>query len=243
VVARAAERDWGPYPRGHAEIRQRQEPPALPVGERWAEVQPFHERVAWVRRADSLAWQLVGADGERLIGESSGYLQVRAFADGLAWVSRDPVGGFSAIDRGNRVIVPGGFDDVLPFRHGVAPVRRGAGWGAVDRFGRVVIPPKYRRYATVLPGGHAVDGFTAEGLAVIDAGDRYGVIDHTGQLRVAPVHAAVVIHPVAYLVRDRQGRWGALDRDGEPLVDVTHPSEADVTEAIDALLSDGRPVL
>jgi tetratricopeptide (TPR) repeat protein len=72
VAARAAERGWGPYPRGRAEIRQRQEPATLPAGERWAEVQPFHERVAWVRRADSLAWQLVGADGEPLIGESSG---------------------------------------------------------------------------------------------------------------------------------------------------------------------------
>jgi hypothetical protein len=158
-------------------------------------------------------------------------------------VSRDPAGGFFAIDHENRVIVPGGFDDVLPFRHGVAPVRRGAGWGAIDRYGRVVIPPKYRRFATALTGGRRVDGFTAEGLAVIDAGDRYGVIDRGGQLLLAPVHAAVVIHPVAFLIRDRNGRWGAVDRDGEPLVDVTHRSEADVAEAIDELMADTRPVL
>jgi hypothetical protein len=49
------------------------------------------------------------------------------------------------------------------------------------------------------------------------------VIDHTGTLLVPPVHAGVVIHPVAFLVTDGQ-RWGALDRRGRPLVDPVQPS-------------------
>ena len=57
------------------------------------------------------------------------------------------------------------------------------------------------------------------------------------------MHAAVVIHPVAFLIGDRNGRWGALDRNGDPLVDVVHRTEADVTDAIDQLLADTRPVL
>ena len=56
-------------------------------------------------------------------------------------------------------------------------------------------------------------------------------------------YAALVIHPVAFLIRDRSGRWGALDRRGEPLVDVVHSDEADVTNAIEGLLADTRPVL
>ena len=78
---------------------------------------------------------------------------------------------------------------------------------------------------------------------MIDAGDRLGVVDRAGQLIVAPVHAALVIHPVAFLIGDRHGRWGALDRRGDPLIDVTHSSAADVTQAIDQLLADTRPVL
>jgi hypothetical protein len=106
-----------------------------------------------------------------------------------------------------------------------------------------VVPPKYRRFATALVGGRAVAGFTEEGLAVIDAGDRLGVVDVSGQLLVAPVHAALVIHPVAFLIADRGGRWGALDRNGDPLIDVVHRSEADVAKEMDRLLADTRPVL
>jgi tetratricopeptide (TPR) repeat protein len=171
------------------------------------------------------------------------YTQARPFSDGLAWVSRDADGGWFAVDGQDRVIVPGGFDDVGPFRRGVAPVRRGAGWGAIDRHGRIVVQPKYRRFVTALVGGRRVDGFTEEGLAVVDAGDRLGVVDRGGQLVVAPVHAALVIHPVAYLIGDRAGRWGALDRNGDPLIEARHRSEAEVVHEIDRLLSDTRPVL
>jgi hypothetical protein len=124
----------------------------------------------------------------------------------------------------------------------VAPILRG-GWGAIDRHGRIVVQPKYRAFATRLTGGRPVDGFTDEGLAVVDAGDRLGVVDRTGQFLVAPVHAALAIHPVAFLIGDRQGRWGALDRNGDPLIDVVHRDESDVTDEIDRRLADTRPVL
>jgi hypothetical protein len=107
----------------------------------------------------------------------------------------------------------------------------------------MVVQPKYRRFVTALAGGRRVDGFTEEGLAVVDAGDRVGVVDRTGQLLVAPVHAALVIHPVAFLIGDRAGRWGALDRNGDPLIEVRHASEADVAGELERLLSDRRPVL
>ena len=68
-------------------------------------------------------------------------------------------------------------------------------------------------------------------------------VDRGGQLLVAPVHAALRIHPVAFLIGDRQGRWGALDRQGDPLIDVVHATEAEVVEEIDRLLADTRPVL
>jgi hypothetical protein len=209
---------------------------------RYLDVQPFHDGVAWVRRPGTRTWELIDEAGNLLIDSSAGYLGTTEFAEGLSWVSRDGAGGWFAIDRRNRVIIPGGFDDVRPFRRGVAPVRRG-GWGAIDRHGRIVVATKYRTFATVLSGGRRVEGFTDEGLAVIDAGDRLGVVDRTGQLIVAPVHAALIIHPVAFLVADRNGRWGALDRRGDPLIDVVHASEADVMDEIDRLLADTRPVL
>jgi tetratricopeptide (TPR) repeat protein len=255
VQSQVRESSWGPYPRSRDAILQRYRAPEPAYDERsglwgypgavlpaFADAQPFGEGVAWIRQPRASMWELINERGELLIDASSGYLGATAFAEGLAWVTRDGAGGWFAIDQRNRLIIPGGFDDVRPFHRGVAPVRRG-GWGAIDRHGRMVLPPKYRTFATMLTGGRRVDGFTDEGLAVIDAGDRLGVVDSSGQLLVAPVHAALVIHPVAFLIADRHGHWGALDRNGDPLVDVVHVRESDVTEAIDRLLADTRPVL
>ena len=255
VLSRVRAKGWGPYSRSREEILQLHRSPEPAYDERtqlwgyvdavparYLDVQPFHEGRAWVRRPNSRMWELIDEAGDLVIDASAGYLGATEFSEGLAWVARDGAGGWFAIDQRNRVIIPGGFDDVRPFRRGVAPVRRG-GWGAIDRHGRIVVQPKYRAFATRLTGGRRVEGFTDEGLAVIDAGDRLGVVDRAGQLIVAPVHAALVIHPVAFLIGDRHGRWGALDRRGDPLIDVTHSSAADVTQAIDQLLADTRPVL
>jgi len=255
VLAGVRATGWGPYPRSRDEILQRRRPMKPAYDERsglwgypgsvlpaFVDAQTFHEGTAWVRRPDVPVWELIGERGDLLVGARSGYLGVSPFAEGLAWVTREGAGGWFAIDQHNRVIIPGGFDDVRPFHRGVAPVRRG-GWGAIDRHGRLVVQTKYRAFATTLTGGRRVDGFTDEGLAVIDAGDRLGVLDRSGQLIVAPVHAALVIHPVAFLIGDRYGRWGALDRNGEPLIDVVHAAEADVMQEIDRLLTDTRPVL
>jgi tetratricopeptide (TPR) repeat protein len=255
VLARVREKGWGPYARPREEILQRHRSPEPAYDERtqlwgypdtvparYLDAQPFREGLAWVRRPNSRTWELIDEAGSLMIDASAGYLGATEFSEGLAWVTRDGAGGWFAIDRHNRVIIPGGFEDVRPFRRGVAPVRRG-GWGAIDRHGRIVVQPKYRAFATRLTGGRRVDGFTEEGLAVIDAGDRLGVVDRTGQLIVAPVHAALVIHPVAFLIADRHGRWGALDRNGDPLIDVTHRNEAEVAREIDHLLADTRPVL
>jgi tetratricopeptide (TPR) repeat protein len=260
VFNKVAKNGWGPYPRDRDEILQLHKPPvptfsekvqrwgyAKPDGElaiapSYADVQPFRDGAAWVRRPETPTWELIDESGELLIDASAGYVAVSSFSDGLAWVSRDGTGGWIAIDKTNKVVIPTGFEDVRPFRRGVAAVRRG-GWGAVDRTGKIFLPTRYTGFATALTDGRYVDGFTDEGLAIVDAGGRKGVVDKSGKVIVPPAHPAMVIHPVAFLIGDGAGRWGALDRRGEPLIDVVHPSRTDVIEEIDRLLADTQPVL
>jgi hypothetical protein len=121
-------------------------------------------------------------------------------------------------------------------------VRRG-GWGAVDKRGRAVIPLRFAGFATALADGRYVEGFTDEGLAIIDTGNGKGVVDRQGRMLVQPNHPALVIHPVAFLAAGRSGLWGALDRRGEPLIDPVHRSRAAVVDEIDRLLADTKPVL
>ncbi|MEV0154573.1 WG repeat-containing protein [Micromonospora sp. NPDC050686] len=259
VRDRVAEHGFGPYPRGREEILGTGAPvPAwdeqrqrwgyadadgdLVIPGEYAEAQPFREGLAWVRRPEATRWTLIDPAGAVLIESNNGYRAVGPFSAGLAWVSMDGAGNWMAVDPTNIVRIPPGFEEVRPFRGGVAAVRRG-GWGAVDRAGQLVVPTRYQGFATALVDGRPVDGFTEEGLAVVEANGRRGVVDRAGRMLVEPVWPTVLIHPVAFLVVDGAGRWGALDRHGAPLIDPVHRDRAGVLAGIDRLLTDATPVL
>ncbi|MFE9193948.1 WG repeat-containing protein [Micromonospora sp. NPDC007208] len=254
VTVRAEADGFGPYPRGRDEVLDRDRPP-LPdrdgplwgytsqdgdvvIPARYAEAQPFHDGLAWVRRPDTDRWSLINLLGTTVIPPS--FRAARPFSDGLAWVVGE--GGWTAIDATGAVQVAPNFAEVRPFRRGLAAVRR-EGWGAVDRTGRIVVPTRYHGFVTELADGQQIDGFTDEGLAVVDVAGRRGVVDRTGTVLVPPTHPMLVIHPVAFLVESGNGRWGALDRRGVPLIDPVHRDRAGVLEEIDRLLTDANPVL
>jgi Flp pilus assembly protein TadD len=261
VFRKVAENGWGPYPRSRDEILQIRKPPSPALDERtglwgftdaggetcvaahYADVQPFRDGVAWVQRPGHQSWELIDEAGQTLIPARAGYLGVSSFSDGLAWVSRDGNTRWIGIDKSNNVTISTGFEDVRPFRRGMAAVRRGNGWGAVDGIGRVVLPFRYDSFATALSDGRYIDGFSDEGLAVVEVAGRKGVVDRTGRVLVEPVYPALVIHPVAFLITDGAQRWGALDRHGRMLITPSHPSRMAVTEEIDRLLADTRPML
>lgn len=138
---------------------------------------------------------------------------------------------------------PDGFEDAKPFLHGLALVKTADGWGAVDRDGQVVVAPRYDEFATVLATGQHIDGFTSDGLAVVRSGERQAVIDRDGRVVLAPEYAEVRVHPAGFLVGDKFGLWGALGRDGSPLVELKYKDRTDVIEEIERRLPAARPVL
>jgi WG containing repeat len=261
VFRRVAEHGWGPYPRGREEILQIRKPPTPALDEStglwgfidaegetcvpadYADVQPFRDGVAWVLRPDQQSWELIDEGGQTLIPGHSGYIGVSSFSDGLAWVSRDGTGRWIGIDKSNNVTISTGFEDVRPFRRGMAAVQRHGRWGAVDGVGRVVVQFGYDAFATAMSDGRYIDGFSDEGLAVVELSGRKGVVDRTGRVLVEPRYPALVIHPVAFLITDGAHRWGALDRRGRLLIKPSHPSRMGVSDEIDRLLSDARPIL
>ena len=131
-------------------------------------------------------WGLIAEDGRLLIDPRAGYLGVGSFSDEIAWVSRDGQGGWFAIDKSNRVVIQSGFDDVRPFRRGMAIVRQRGKWGAVEKNGRLAVQFAFDGFVTGLADGRYVEGFTDEGLAVVEVSGRKGVIDRTGRVLVPP---------------------------------------------------------
>jgi hypothetical protein len=261
VFRRVAEHGWGPYPRSREEILQVRRPPepcyddarerwgyqtpdgAYAIAPAYTDAEPFREGVAWVRLTGALTWALIDEAGTLLIQPATGYLGVSGFTDGLAWVSRDGSTKWVAVDRTNRVVVGTGFDDVRPFRRGLAAVRLQGRWGAVDVTGRVVVPFRYEGFATALHDGRYVDGFSDEGLAIVLHDGLRGVVDRAGNVVVPPVHPALVIHPVAFIIADGRQRWGALDRHGRLLVEPEYPSRLGVAAELDRMLADTKPIL
>jgi hypothetical protein len=261
LFSRVAERGWGPYPRSREEILLTHRPPmptfdehydrwgyrddagAWPIGPQFADVQPFRDGVAWVRPVGVETWGLIDEAGHLLIDPRAGYLGVGSFSDGLAWVSRDGLGRWVAIDKANRVVIPAGVDDVRPFRRGIAIARQGGKWGAIERTGRLAVQFAFDAFVTGLADGRYVEGFTDEGLAIVEVGGRRGVIDRTGRVLVPLAYPTIVIHPVAFLYTDANQRWGAIGRNGRPLVNPVHASRKAVTDELEQLLADTRPLL
>ena len=138
----------------------------------FADVQPFRDGVAWVRPVGLETWGLDRRGRPAADRPAGRYLGVGSFSDGLAWVSRDGQGGWFAIDKGNRVVIQSAFDDVRPFRRGVAIVRQRGRWGAVENNGRLAVQFAFDAFVTGLADGRYVEGFTDEGLAIVEAGGR-----------------------------------------------------------------------
>lgn len=261
LFSRVAERGWGPYPRSRDELLATHQPPtptfepqydrwgfqypdgSWPIGPQFADVQPFRDGVAWVRPVGIETWGLIAEDGRLLIDPRAGYLGVGSFSDGLAWVSRDGLAGWFAIDKNNRMIIQSAFDDVRPFRRGISIIRQRGKWGAVEKNGRLAVQFAFDAFATGLADGRYVEGFTDEGLAIVEVGGRKGVIDRTGRVLVPIAYPTIVIHPVAFLFTDPHHRWGAIARNGQPLVNPVHTSRKAVTDEIERLLADTRPML
>jgi tetratricopeptide (TPR) repeat protein len=261
LFSRVAERGWGPYPRSRDEILLTPRPAAptfdehydrwgfanadgtWPIAPQFADVQPFRDGVAWVRPVGVETWGLIDEAGRLLIDPRAGYLGVGSFSDALAWVSRDGQSGWFAIDKANRVIIQSSFDDVRPFRRGIAIVRQRGRWGAVEKTGRLAVQFAFDAFATGMADGRYVEGFTDEGLAIVEVGGRKGVIDRTGKVLVPLAYPTVVIHPVAFLFTDPSQRWGAIGRNGQMLIKAIHSSRKSLTDELELLLADTRPML
>ena len=251
VFRQVAKNGWGPYPRSREEILQIQKPPSPAMDEStglwgftdaegetrvpalYADIQPFRDGAAWVRRPRV---RDVGADrrdradadpADRRLPRRQQLLR----RPGLGVAGRQRRAG-SRSTRPTRSRSRPASTTYGRSGAGIAAVRRGGRWGAVDGVGRVVVPFTFEQFATALSDGRYIDGFSDEGLAVVRRGGRKGVVDRTGRMLVEPVFAALVIHPVAFLITDECRPVGRARPQG-PDADRPDPPEPHLGDAGD----------
>lgn len=114
---------------------------------------------------------------------------------------------FNFIDKKGNYLSEDGYDDVKPFKDGLAPVKLGTKWGMINTKNEWVITPKF------------IDLWNYnDGLARFYDGKHYGFIDKSGNVVFEDKHIFVGDYSYGYAVV-RKGDWeyGYLDKTGKPV--------------------------
>jgi len=150
-------------------------------------------------------------DSLRALIQSRAYDGYSPFYDGRANVYRDEKYGY--IDVEGTLVVPCDYDSAADFSEGLACVSKEINgqkqYGYIDVDGNIVMPFGTYDYASSFYCG----------LAVVKQGDKYGFIDHSGQMAIAAEWdgAGKFLNGYACVVKD--GKYGCIDTSGNIVIE------------------------
>ncbi len=164
---------------------------------------------SWRREADAATWSLVDVHDKTLVAAGT-IARIDLYdADGVAQVfTTTKLEGY--IVPPGRLLGPYMMIGHKNFSEGLAPVGTAAGWGFVDRTGKVVIAPQFEE----------VNGFSG-GLAGFRRGQMWGFIDRTGKVAIEPTFReieAFVDGLAGVRSSEYSDHWGYIDRTGKLVV-------------------------
>lgn len=81
--------------------------------------------------------------------------------------------------KGGKTVIEATYDNVSPFRNGVARVKVGDKYGYINESGKTIVEPTY-----------SAAGRFGDGLAPVKTGEKFGYIDKTGKLAIEARYAA-----------------------------------------------------
>lgn len=124
------------------------------------------------------------------------------------------------IDSDGNVVIPPIYDLADDFSEGLASVEE-FGWparGFINTRGEVVIPPLE---------GITIESLFHEGLCRVRVGGKYGYIDKTGTMAIAPQFSSAYdfeygVALVSTTEDDNNKRWGFIDKTGKVIVPLKY---------------------
>lgn len=143
----------------------------------------FHEGLAVAAKEGSGLWGFIDKSGRWVIAPK--YVSANPFSEGLARfkVARGDRRQYGFVNAKGVEVIPAEYDWASDFRDGLAPVSKNidgtSKCGYIDREGHIVTPLTFDEAYPL-----------AEGMGRIRAGDRYGYVDRTGKLAIAPQYVS-----------------------------------------------------
>ena len=120
---------------------------------------------------------------------------------------------FGCIDPNGKVVIPIEFDQIEPFKDGVAAARKGKLWGVIDAFGKTIIPFEHLSLTVA----------NKERFIISETGS-FGIID-TDNSKITPIqYESISANPDGRFVVSKNGKFGLLNEDGSVQLKLEHPA-------------------
>jgi hypothetical protein len=179
-------------------------------------------------------------------------------ADSIAMVERYKRRLYGYIDATGNFILPPKYESAFPFKEGRAYVRFRGKWGVIDKTGKWIMAPVldtppalsyndsyygdglnsyYGDEGTeynplvLLNADYSYPFFSfSEGLGGIYKNDKYGFIDSTGKIIVAPVYDEALPFSQGLAAVRFGNKWGFIDKTGKEVIPLKYQAASSFTK-------------
>lgn len=169
-----------------------------------------------------------------------------------AALAHEPLGGY--IDKSGKLVIPAQYDQAGPFSEGLAYVRVSRRWGVIDKTGKWIMPPvledpgvndesnddggmEYNYQGRSMLSHPVSWSFNdlyrfSEGMGAIHKYGKYGFIDKTGKIIVAPIYDYVMPFSGGLAAVRIGTNWGFIDKTGKQVVPLKFHSVRPFSEGL-----------
>ena len=136
---------------------------------------------------------------------------------------------YSAINSNFEDIASFQFDEIKLFEKGVANVRIGDKWGALNSLGKIIVPVEYTYI------GYCKDGIITVGLGDYESNwfvGHYGLFDKSGKKITKIIYEYLGSFKNGYVIFKKNSNYGLINRSGTEIINNIYDDLQEVANNI-----------